>query len=246
MASPKSKESRPSGRIAIDGINAEQFEQLADLLKEWIARGEVKVQLIMPSSVELDFDEDNISRKLKQNSLPSGCIPQLKYEIKFMLQGILGGHRKAIAEFITENVSIKESKDQPKPSKASIKEEVEIRIRYIEEKVVTQALRHQFLIKSSAKTNNYIGVSWDIVEKRSDSTGSMPPDLVHATVLITAQKPRIKRAMEPFFVPFGIFGYGASLDFENLIITMTLEDLQDMAGKLENAAEALRKAIGTE
>lgn len=242
----KSKVSALGDRITLDGIRPEQFDQLVSLLVRWISSGEVVVRFIMPSAVKLDFDEANISRQLKDKQLPSGCVSQLRYDIPAMLQGILGGHRKAAASFITDNSTISEIKGAPKPGKEQIREEVETRIRFVEEKVVTANLRRQFVIKSSAKTNTYVGVSWDIVEKRSDSTGSTPPDIVHATVRINAQKPRTMEVEPEIFMPYlyAIPGYAAEL--ESYVITMTLEDLRDLVENLGNAVKALRQAMEVE
>ncbi len=246
MAGSKSTKSAPSGRIALDGILPEQFDQLVSLLVRWISSGKVVVRFIMPSTVKLDFDEANISRQLKDNQLPSGCVSQLRYDIPVMLQGILGGHRKAVASFITDNTDISEIKGAPKPGKEQIREEVETRIRCVEEKVVTVDLRRQFAIKNSAKTNTYLGVSWDIVEKRSDSTGSSPPDIVHATVRINAQKP-LAMGIEPeIFIPYPYAFPGYTAELESYILTMTLEDLRDLAEKLGNAIKALKQVVETE
>jgi len=212
----------------------------------WISSGEVVVRLTIPSAVKLDFDEANISRQLKDNELPSGCISQLRYDISFMLQGILGGHRKAVASFITDNTDVSGIKGAPKPSKEQIRREVETRIRCVEEKVVTVDLRRQFVIKSSAKTNTYVGVSWDIVEKRSDSSGSTPPDIVHATVRINAQKPRTMGVEPEIFIPYAYAIPGYAAELESYVITMTLEDLRDLVEKLGNAVKALRQAMEVE
>lgn len=246
--SPKMKGSQPSARITIDGITAEQFDKLVGLLTEWITRGEVRIRLIMPSSIELEFDEANISRQLKQKRLPQGCLSQFRNDIPYMLRGILEGRRGFYTELIASYSAVKGSKDQLKPSKKQIREEVEVRIRQIEEKVVTPALRNQFAIKRSATSDNFVDVSWAIDQKRIDSTGSAPPDLVHATVRITTQKPQVKIAREELFIPFpfdfpGVTRYREIQDF---IITMTLEDLQDMADKLGNAVKALRRVMEPE
>lgn len=246
MAGSEPKVPNKSGRITLDGIRPEQFDQLVSLLARWISSGEVVVRFTMPSAVKLDFDEASISRQLKDNELPSGCISQLRYDISFMLQGILGGHRKAVASFITDNSSVSEIKGAPKRSKEQIREEVETRIRCVEEKVVTIDLRRQFSIKSSAKTNTYVGVSWDIVEKRSDSTGSTPPDIVHATVRINAQKPRDMGVEPAIFIPYAYAIPGYMAELESYVLTMTLEDLRDLVEKLGNAVKALRQAMEVE
>ncbi len=241
MAGSKSRASVLSGRIAIDGITVEQFDQLVTLLAQWIRSEEVVVRFILPSSVRLEFDEDNISRQLKNSQLPSGCMAQLRFEISFMLQGILGGHRKAVASFIADNSTVSEVKGEPKHSKEQIRGEVETRIRCVEEKIVTSDLRRQFAIKNSAKTNTYLGASWDVVEKRSDSIRSTPTDLAHATVQITAQTPQPTERGEIVFMPY-MFSERTG-KFENFVLTMTLEDLRDLAKELGNAAEALRQTM---
>ncbi len=246
LTGSKSKVSAQGDRITLDGITPEQFDRLVSLLAHWISSGEVVARFTMPSVVKLDFDEASISRQLKDKQLPSGCISQLRYDISLMLQGILGGHRKSAASFIADNSSVGEIKGAAKPSKEQIREEVETRIRCVEEKVVTADLRRQFAIKSSAKTNTYVGVSWDIVEKRSDSTGSTPPDIVHATVRINAGKPRAVGIEREIFIPYlyAIPGYTAEL--ESYVLTMTLEDLRDLVEKLGNAVKALRQAMEVE
>ncbi len=244
MAGSKSKVSGKSDRITIDGITAEQFEQLVSILSQWIRSGEVVVRFIMPSAVELKFDEDNISRQLKQNELPPGCISALRYDISFMLQGVLGGHRKVITRFLADNSTVSEVKGEPKPRKEQIRTEVDTRLRCVEEKIVTSDLRRRFAIKKSAKTNTYLGVCWDVVHKRSDSTGSMLPDLVHATVRITAQKPSRTGREEEIFIPYAIAGYGQGV--EDFVVTMTLEDLRELAEELGNAVRALKQVADTE
>lgn len=244
MAGSEPKVPNRSERITLDGITPEQFDQLVSLLVGWISSGEVVVRFIMPSEVQLEFDEDNISRQLKDNKLPSNCVSQLRSDIPFMLQGILGGHRKAIAGFITDSSTVSEVKGVAKPSKEQVRKEVEARIHCVEEKVVTHNLRRQFAIKGSAKTNTYVGASWDVVEKRSDSTGSILPDVVHATIRITAQKPRPVGVGREIFIPFTIPGYTA--EFENYVLTMTLEDLRDLLEKLGNAVKALSQTTKVE
>ena len=237
----KSKVSVQGDRITLDGITAEQFDQLVTLLAQWIRSEEVVVRFIIPSSVRLEFDEDNISRQLKNSQLPSGCMSQLRFEISFMLQGILGGHRKSVASFIADSSTVSEVKGKPKHSKEQIRAEVETRIRFVEEKIVTSDLRRQFAIKNSAKTNTYLGVSWDVVEKRSDSIRSTPTDLAYATVRITAQTPRPRKRGEIVFMPYMFPGYHGK--FEDFVLTMTLEDLRDLAKELGNAAEALTQTM---
>lgn len=242
----KSKVSDKSDRITLDGITPEHFDQLITLLTQWIRSGEVVVRFIRTTVVQLDFDEDNISRQLKNNKLPSGCISQLRLDIAIMLQGILGGLRKAVASFITDNSTVSEVKGKPKKSEEQIRAEVETRIRCVEETIVTSDLRRQFAIRKSAKTNTYVGVSWDVVEKRSDSTGSILPDLVHATVRITAQKPRATEREEAIFIPYQYLIRGVTADIEDFVLTMTQEDLCDLAEKLGNAVKALRQAMEVE
>lgn len=237
MVGSKAKASDKSTRITIDGITPEQFDQLLTLLAQWIRSGDAVVRFLTPSAVKLDFDEDNISRRLKASQLPSGCIPQLRYDIAFMVQGILSGQRKAVASFVTDNSEIGEVKGERKPSKEQIRTEVETRIRYVEEKVVTSDLRRQFAIKDSAKTNTYLSVSWDVVQKRSDITSSILPDLVYATVRIVAQKPRTMESREIFFIPYPIVG--RTTEVEDFVVTMTLEDLRELIEKLNDAARAL-------
>lgn len=244
MVRSKSKVSEQGDRIIIDGITPEQFDQLVNLLVGWIAQGEVVVRFVMPLGVKLDFDEDNISRNLKEKQLPSNCISQLRNDIPFMLQAILGGHRKAVARFIADSSTASEVKSAPKPTKEQMREEVDIRIRHVEKEVITSDLRRQFAIKSSAKTNTYFSVSWDIIEKRSDSTSSMPPDIVQATVRLNAQKPVATVVERQIFIPFAMPGYGA--EFENYVLTMTLQDLLDLIKELGNAVKALSQAMEVE
>ncbi len=208
MERSKSKVSEQGDRIALDGIAPEQFDQLVTLLTQWIRSGEVVVRFIMPSSVRLEFDEDNISDNLKKSQLPSGCISQLRLEISFMLQGILGGHRKSVASFIADNSTVSEVKGEPKHSKEQIRAEVEVRISFVEEEIVTSDLRRQFAIKNSAKTNVYFSASWDVVEKRSDSIRSTPTGLAHATIRITAQTSQLTERGEIGFVPYMFQGNG--------------------------------------
>lgn len=237
MVRSKSKVSVQGDRITLDGITAEQFDQLATLLAQWIRSGEVAVHIIMPPQVRLDFNESNISDLLKKNQLPSGCISQLRTDIPFMLQGILGGQRRGIARFIADNSTPTEAKGKPKPSKEQVKAEVETRIHCVEQKLVTTDLRRQFAIKRLAKNNIYSGVYWDVVEKHDDSTGSTLPNLINATVRIVAQKPP-RREQEQFFIP-SIF-LGLREPVEEFVLTMTLEDLCELVKELGNAEAAIR------
>lgn len=243
MARRKAKEVDQADRITLDGINPEQFDQLATLLAQWIPGGKVRVQLIMPRRVRLDFDQGKISRLLKKNELPSGCISQLNSDIPFMLQGILYGQRGTIARFVAENSAITEVKGKPKPSKQQARAEVETRIHCIEQKLVTTDLRRQFAIKRSAKNNTYLDVYWDVVEKHDDSTGSTLPHLASATVRLVAQKPPT-REQEELFMPF--YPLALMPPNEEFVLTMTMEDLRELMKELGNAEAAIRRIMERE
>lgn len=243
MARRKAKEADQADRITLDGINPEQFDQLVTLLAQWIRSGEVTVHLIMPSRVRFDFNESNISDLLKKNQLPSGCISQLRTDIPFMLQGILGGQRRAIARFIANNSTPTKAKGKPKSSEQEVRAEVETRIHCVEQKLVNTDLRRQFAIKRSSKNNIYSGVYWDVVEKHDDSTGSTLPNLTNATVRIVAQKPP-GREQEQFIIPFMLPGLREPV--EEFVLTMTLEDLRELAKELGKAEAAIRRVMERE
>lgn len=244
MARRKAKEVGQVDRITLDGINPEQFDQLATLLAQWIRGGKVTVQLIRPSQVRLDFNQGKISALLKKNELPSGCISQLRSDIPFMIQGILGGQRRTLARFLAENSTITEVKGKPKPRKEQARAEVETRIHCIEQKLVTTDLRREFAIKRSAINNTYSDVYWDVVEKHDDSTGSTLPHLASATVRLVTQKPPA-REQEGLFVPF----YPPWLmtpNNEEFVLTMTMEDLRKLMKELGNAEAAIRRIMERE
>lgn len=245
MANPESRQFQQYGRIALDGIEPKDFDRLVDLLADWIVKGEVNVRFGTSSVVRMDFDAQKIAQKLKKSKLPEeACIGQLRYEIAFMVSGILTGHRTGVTSFLVANVVIHKRKDAPKPSKEQIRQEITARIQCVEDKIVTADLRRQYAVKTTAKNNTYLGTSWEVVQKRGGSAGAVLPGLAHATVRIDVQKPFLRVGTREFFFPFQLeISPGES---EGLTLTMTLEDLQDLATNLERAAKALEEAIEVE
>jgi hypothetical protein len=232
-----------SDRIVIDGIEPEQFDKLVDLLAKWTSRGKVKVRFQPPEQIRLDFVENQISQELKHHGLPESCISQLRSDIPLMLTGILAGYRPRITNFLAEHSDEMQSEDEPRPDKEEIVNEVAARILRLEENVVTSDLTRQYAIKRTTKNNTFLGASWDIVEKRSESSGNPPSNLVYATMRITTQKPPIRSSEAGFlFLPFS-FDLANPPSYEDLTLTMTFEDLQDLAETLGNASKELDKLI---
>lgn len=243
MPSSESQGSVPIGRIALDGIEAEQFDLLVDLLARWISGGEIKVRFRVARTPVLDFDEENIAQQVKNNQLPGACISQLRTDIPLMLFGILAGFRSVVTSFLVAQSEPPERKGAQKASKAQIRQEVVTRIKCVEDKLVTSDLRRQYAVKSTAKTDTYLGVSWDVVEKHGESTGGLPPGLVHATVRIAVEKPAAPGRERGTFLPF-VFEFGPA-ESEGLTLTMTLQDVQDLVENLGKAVKALRQATET-
>ena len=241
MERPKSKTYKQSERITLDGITPRQFDKLATLLAELIHGGEVMVRIIIPREIKLVFNEDKISDLLKKKRIPSAGISQMRMEIPLMLQGILSGRRKAMAGFIAENTTPPKVKGERQPSKEQVRAEVETRISCVEAKLVTADLRRQFVIKKSANNNTYLCVYWDIVEKCEDNTGTILPNLTSATVRIVSRKPFTIEEERTLFIPFQI--PGIERESEELVITMTREDLHELIKELSNAEEVIKRRM---
>jgi hypothetical protein len=241
---PKSKAYKQSERITLDGITPGQFDQLVTLLAERICGGEVTLRIIIPREIRLVFNEDKISALLKKKGIPSDCMSQIRTDIPLMLQGILGGRRKAVANFLAENSAPPKAKDERQPSKEQVRAEVETRISCVEQKLVTADLRRQFAIKKSANNNTYVCVYWDIVEKCEDSTGIILSNLTSATVRIVARKPFTMEEEKTFFIPFLL--PGLEKPNEEFVLTMTREDLHELIKELSNAEEAIKRTMEKE
>jgi len=240
VSQSKSRKPVQEGRIALDNIQDKEFELLADLVAGWISRGQVKVRFWLPSDLSFDFDEEEIEKELKKHSLPYACLGQMRYDIPVMVFGILSGLRKSVANFLTGVASVPDG--VPQPTGEEIKNEVDARIKCVEDKVVSSGLRRQYAVKHAAKTNTYAGISWDVVEKQGESTVSVGPGLVHATVRIATLNPMGRPTHRESFVPFlrEFLGKGQE---EGVTLTMTLEDVRDLVEGLEDCAGALRRAI---
>jgi len=232
-------------RIPLDGIEPEEFAQLVELLAAWIVKGEVKVRFRFPSMVVFDFSEENISQQLERQKLPKACLPQLTHDIPIMLSGILTGHRNSVTAFLLDHAAIPRSKGAAKPKKQEIREEILSRIQSVEDKVLSAELRRQYAAKRTSKNSIYLDASWDIVEKRDESTGNPPSNLVYATVRISAQRPLSNTHALSFFSPF-ILDLTDTPFADSLTLTMTLEDLKDLAETLEKASKSLKREMASD
>ncbi|MBI2303166.1 MAG: hypothetical protein HYU86_00265 [Chloroflexi bacterium] len=228
-----------SERISLDDIEPQQFDSLVDLLAEWLAQGEVKVRFRMPAQVELDFVEEKVSQQLKSAGLPSACIGQLRLDVPFMLSGILTGYRNAVMRMLADHAKV--SAKGTKPTRDQITKELTARAQRVEEKLVSAELRRQYVVKRTAKASTYIDTSWEVVEKQQDSVRGSVPKQVYATLRVTAQKPSTRAGDVGFLPPFS-FGLLNPPQYDELTLTMTTEDLQDIVDSLSKALNALKQA----
>lgn len=200
----------------------------------------MRVRVGMPPRVILEFDRESISGHLKAHQLPDDCLSWLHHEIPYMLTAILGGKRTITARYLSHTVA-RDSEEEPSASEEQIRNEFTARMEYVEDKLVTESLRHQYSIKQTSKTNVYSDMTWEVVQKQAESTGGAPPNLTYATVRITAHKPSPDGNELPVFVQLP-FSLGLQSDDDALTISMALEDIRDLKAKLDEAAEALSNA----
>lgn len=230
-----------SDRIEVGDIKPEQFNALIDKLSVWL-NDNVSVQILPKLKPILEFDEKKILSLLKENKLPVDCISQLEFDVPFMLYGILTGKRPMIISILTD----KERTQKPKGAKSEqkIKEEITTRLSYVEEKLVTSDLRKQYTIKNRAKTNIYFGSSWEVVRNQSESDVTIPVGLTYSTFRINMLKPSLNQSEDIFF-PFSLSSLLQN-NSESIVVTMTLEDLNDLIKNLGNAANAIKQCVNVE
>lgn len=234
-----------SERIPLDDIEPQQFDSLIDLLAQWLAQGEIKVRFRMPAQVEFVFGEEKISQQLKSAGLPPACSGQLRYDVPFMLSGILTGYRNSVTRMLADHVKVSAKAGSPKPTKPQITQEVAARTQRVEERIVSAELRHQYAVKLTAKANTYIDTSWEVVEKQQDSTPGSLPKQTYATLRVTAQKPSTRAGDVGSLFPFG-FDFLNPPQYDELTLTMTTEDLQDLLESVSKALGALKQASSPE
>ncbi len=230
-------------RISLEGLSPEHFEKLVLLVTNWIRDDFITLRLIVPSQVRLEFKEKNILELLKSNGLPPMCAGQVRDQIPMMIGSILSGQKRLAVRVIMDTTTIPKITGETKPTKEQIREEIEARLQFVEDKIITAELRRQYAIKVSAKNSIYADVFWEVVEKCDDDSEGVLPKLVSATIRIVAQKP-LPRGSADFFTPYM---FPAIIDSSNeLTLTMTLEDLQALSKALANATTAVRRKIEKE
>ncbi len=233
-----------SSQITVGHVGHDEFTRLVDLLASWLTAGLVKVRFRLPAQVSFDFAEDNVSLQLEKHNLPKACIGQLRHDIPVMVSGILTGYRNMVVSFLASHESAYRTGGSPTPAEDQLRDEVLARIQYVEDRLVTADLRRHYAIKRTSKNSIYLDVSWEVVEKRSESTGSPPANLDYATVRITAQMPSGGQDNVPFLSPL-IFDIVDTSGTESLTLTMTVEDLSDLLHALNKALTALREVMDT-
>lgn len=228
-------------QIILDGITASQFRLLVDLLAEWMSTGLVKIRFA-PNPV-IEFEDNRILPLLKERNLPQNCVPLMKWDVSFMLSGILTGSRGMMISFLTGNANARQPKGSKPPTEKQINAATTARLGYVEQKIVTSDLRKQYAIKDKAKTNLYYGTAWEVVRSQSQNDPTVPVGLTYTTLRIDTLKPSPMRNEEPFSVPFNMLRPSG---YESVVLTMTLQDLTDLIESLGNAAKAIKQSIDSE
>lgn len=229
-----------SERIALDGVEPNQFDQLIDLLVGWIADNVVRVAIKPPTRISLNYDSDSLVAELKDHDLPESIVTQLESDIPLMLSGILSGNRNTATRFLIGHEHQDEASDSEVENKRN---EVSIRIQLVEEKVASAEIRRQFSIKRNAKSNVLTETSWEVSEKRSEDHGVPLSNLTYATLRIEAQTPPTSLDRE-LDIPFSINIFNPP-KMDVMTLTLTLDDVEELMDVLGKIASALKQSSAT-
>lgn len=222
-------------RVSLDNVTAENFEQLISLLSEWVPERRVRVRFWMPLTVVLKYDEDEITGLLNSSNLPSrDCILQLRYDVPVMLSAILTGQRNSAIEFLTSVTDLTEPNADQENSEELTRAEIVERMKELEERLVTEEIRHRFAVKFTTKNDIFSGAEWEVVKRQADSDSGSPANLTYATVRITAQKP-VNNLRGPVD--------RSAFDSDSISLIMTMDDIIELRDCLDRVSTALDRSI---
>lgn len=225
-------------QVILDNITASQFCLLVDLVEEWIPTGLVKVRF--SPNARIEFDDNKILPLLEKRNLPQNCVSLIKLDISFMLTGILTGSRGTMINFLTRNASVKTQKGSKPPTKEQITAATTAHLNYVEQKLITSDLRKQYAIKDKAKTDTYYRTAWEVIRSLSENDSTVPVGLTYATLRIDTLNSSLTESANPFFMP------SKPGEYESVVLTMTLQDLEDLIENLSNAAKAIKQSMDSE
>ena len=220
-------------RVSLDNVAPDQFELLVELLTEHVRERRVKIRFWMPSALELTFDSEWMSALLRSNELPvEACLAQLGADIPILLSAILMGRRSEIIWHIAEETELTEPDIEEDDSAEVIRAELLERCSVLEEKIVSEEIRHRYAIKATATNNILVGSEWEVVRRHSDSIRDSLEGLTYATLSLFVQKPigRFSR-IRP--------------ESETITVILTSEEILELKNNLQDALEAITQTEQT-
>ena len=217
-------------QVSLNGLSTKQFDQLVEVLAEHISQRSVKVRFWVPSLVQLIFDYDQISTVLQEKQLPViPCFSQLNFEIPIMLSAVLTGQRNSAIGYLATQTELTEEDVELEDPGELVLSELTARLALMEEKAVSDEIRHRYAIKATAKNNTFVHTEWEVVQRTSDNTKDAPPGLTYATISLTIQKPHTEfMAARP--------------GSETITVILTAGEILEFTNALKDALEGIEQA----
>lgn len=214
-------------RVSLDNVNPEQFDQLVDLLSEFILERRIKLRFWVPSAVELVFDPEWMSGLLTSKQLPvDACMSQLSVDIPLLLSAVLTGRRIGAVWHLAQDTELTELETETEDNSELIRSELLERCTILEDKLVNEEIRHRYAVKATAKNNIMVGSEWEVVRRQSDSTNDSLEGLVYANFSLLIQE-------SPSFVT------GKRPKYKTITVILTSEELLDLQDNLRDALTAM-------
>lgn len=221
-------------RVSLDNVTPLQFERLVEILSQAVSERQVKLQLWIPSGVEILFDSEWMSSLLQENELPvDPCIQQLNNDIPIMISAALMGQRNRMVAYLAPITELTEPDFGPEDDLNIIETELLSRCSLLEDTVINRELRNRYAIKATAKNNILAGTEWEVVQRHSDSSRDSPVGLTYANLNLYIQKPFTRQTH-------------SALESETITLVLTTEEIIDLKANLEEALNAIYFATDNE
>jgi len=218
----------------------ERLSVLLPSVRDLIQEGRIRIKLSAQGDAQLTYDEVIVAECAADWGLDRAEVERLlAVRLPEMITAILKRTRNYFISFQTEVV--------PEGEEAPSKQEVEERLRLVEEFLIDDALQRRLAVKRMAKSETFLDASWEVLQKRADDSGPVRGNLLYGTIRVDLDRPGVGETggvyyyppWAPRFVPTSMSAFALDLD-DVRYLRRLLEQLEGrLSGLLESPSEAL-------
>lgn len=148
-------------------LQIEKYEKIVTLVKEMLEADKITVRFMAngrPKFVIHDksYLEENLS---KQNINISDAITIITFELPHYIRAVISGDNFLPQLMNLPNLS---DDDDIKDDKVKKQELIKLKLRIVEEYLLTKEIRHSYLVKTTSKVDCLVGIDWEINRKIFD------------------------------------------------------------------------------